>query len=101
MIEASQATQIEPRGIARYLPILQWTPQYERKWLQPDLIAGLTLGALVVPKSLGYAGIARVPIQNGLYAALAAFGRGEKLMVFFKSGRHRSAMSEMAIGGVF
>ena len=36
-----------------------------------DLIAGITVAALVVPKSLGYAGIAGVPIEYGLYAAAA------------------------------
>ena len=66
MSEATQATQTEPRGIRRILPIVQWAPTYDRQWLRPDLIAGLTVAALVVPKSLGYAGIAGVPIQHGL-----------------------------------
>lgn len=70
-VEASQASQSKPSGIARFMPILQWAPQYDRSWLRPDLIAGLTVAALVVPKSLGYAGIAGVPIQHGLYAAAA------------------------------
>ena len=71
MTAKTQSTQTEPRGIARILPILQWAPAYERQWFRPDLIAGLTVAALVVPKSLGYAGIAGVPIQHGLYAAAA------------------------------
>jgi SulP family sulfate permease len=50
---------------------LLWAPRYEREWLRADLIAGLTVTALVVPKALGYAGIASVPIQYGLYAAAA------------------------------
>jgi SulP family sulfate permease len=58
-----------PSGLARYVPIVQWASKYDRGWLRPDLIAGLTVAALVIPKSLGYAGIAQVPIQNGLYAA--------------------------------
>ena len=62
MATTSQATQTEPRGISRYIPLLQWAPQYKRAWLRLDLIAGLTVAALVVPKSLGYAGIAGVPI---------------------------------------
>jgi SulP family sulfate permease len=71
MTATSKSTRTEPRGIARILPILQWAPAYERRWFRPDLIAGLTVAALVVPKSLGYAGIAGVPIQHGLYAAAA------------------------------
>ena len=71
MTETSQSTLSASSGIARILPILQWAPAYERGWFRPDLIAGLTVAALVVPKSLGYAGIAGVPIQHGLYAAAA------------------------------
>lgn len=71
MTAKTQSTRTEPRGIARILPIFQWAPAYERQWFRPDLIAGLTVAALVVPKSLGYAGIAGVPIQHGLYAAAA------------------------------
>jgi SulP family sulfate permease len=71
MTEATQGTQTEPGGISRFLPILQWAPQYDQKWFRPDLIAGMTVAALVIPKSLGYAGIASVPIQNGLYDAAA------------------------------
>ena len=60
-----------PSELARYLPIIGWLSTYNRSWLRLDLIAGLTVAALVIPKSLGYAGIAQVPIQNGLYAAAA------------------------------
>ena len=61
----------ERTGLARILPILAWAPRYQRTWLRPDVIAGITVAALVVPKSLGYAGIAGVPIEYGLYAAAA------------------------------
>lgn len=60
-----------PTGLARLLPILDWGRHYDRSWLRADLIAGLTVTALVVPKALGYAGIAGVPNQHGLYAAAA------------------------------
>jgi high affinity sulfate transporter 1 len=56
---------------AGLLPVLRWLPRYERRWLRGDLTAGVAVTALVVPKNLGYAGIAGVPLQNGLYAAAA------------------------------
>ena len=59
------------RGLARFLPAAAWLPRYERRWLRGDVIAGVAVTALVVPKNLGYAGIAGVPLQNGLYAAAA------------------------------
>ena len=61
----------KPSGLARFLPILDWGRHYDRGWLKADLVAGMAVAALVVPKSLGYAGIAGVPIQHGLYAAAA------------------------------
>lgn len=58
-------------GLAHYVPAVGWLPRYERRWLRGDLAAGAAVTALVVPKNLGYAGIAGVPLQNGLYAAAA------------------------------
>src|SRR4051794_39289588 len=53
------------------LPIREWLPRYDRGLLRGDLAAGVAVTALVVPKNLGYAEIAGVPVQNGLYAAAA------------------------------
>ena len=57
--------------LARFVPALGWLPRYERRRLRGDVAAGVAVTALVVPKNLGYAGIAQVPLQNGLYAAAA------------------------------
>ena len=53
------------------VPIADQLRSYDRAWLRGDLIAGVTVAALIVPKNLGYAGIAGIPLQNGLYAAAA------------------------------
>ena len=53
------------------VPIAGWIRTYQREWLRRDLVAGVVVAALIVPKNLGYAGIAGVPLQNGLYAAAA------------------------------
>jgi high affinity sulfate transporter 1 len=57
--------------VRRFVPIVGWLPEYRWSEFRFDLIAGIAVSALVVPKALGYAGIARVPVENGLYAALA------------------------------
>ena len=62
---------MSPRRVARLIPLLGWIRSYDRRWLRGDLIAGVTVAALIVPKNLGYAGIAGIPLQNGLYAAAA------------------------------
>src|SRR5688572_26264720 len=45
---------------------------YRREWIRPDLIAGLTVWAVLVPESLAYASIAGLPPVVGLYAAAPA-----------------------------
>ena len=95
-VQASQSSQPKPSGIARFIPILQWAPHYERSWLRLDLIAGLTVAALVVPKSLGYAGIAGVPIQHGLYAAAA----GAILYAFFGTCKQIATGPSSALAAV-
>src|SRR6476659_419927 len=55
----------------RVVPIVGWLRSYDRRWLRGDLVAGIAVAALIVPKNLGYAGIAGIPLQNGLYAAAA------------------------------
>jgi sulfate permease, SulP family len=57
--------------LVRVLPVFSWLPAYDRRWLRGDLAAGIAVTALIVPKNLGYAEIAGVPVQNGLYAAAA------------------------------
>uniref|UniRef100_A0A667Z293 Sodium-independent sulfate anion transporter n=1 Tax=Myripristis murdjan TaxID=586833 RepID=A0A667Z293_9TELE len=52
-----------------WLPILSWLPGYKLKWLQMDLIAGVTVGLTVVPQGLAYAEVAGLPVQYGLYSA--------------------------------
>jgi MFS superfamily sulfate permease-like transporter len=49
----SERAKTEGRiGIARYIPILSWLPDYDRRWLALDVIAGLTLWGLVVPEAM-------------------------------------------------
>lgn len=43
---------------------------YQREWLRPDIIAGLTAAAVVIPKAMAFATIAGLPVQVGLYTAL-------------------------------
>ena len=39
----------------RFLPFLSWLPGYRKDWVVPDVVAGATLWALVVPEALAYA----------------------------------------------
>ncbi|HCN17235.1 MULTISPECIES: SulP family inorganic anion transporter [Psychrobacter] len=53
---------------ARLFPT--WLRQYQLSALPTDVIAGLVVGVLVIPQSLGYAVLAGLPPVYGLYAAI-------------------------------
>jgi len=53
---------------SRLLP--EWLVSYRRDWLRPEIVAGLTTGAVVIPKAMAYAMMAGLPVQVGLYTAL-------------------------------
>jgi len=56
-----------PSGL---IPSIAWLRQYPRDWLRPDVTAGLTAAAVVIPKAMAYATIAGLPLQVGLYTAI-------------------------------
>ena len=71
----------------KFVPISEWLRQYPRTNLRGDVIAGIALAGLLIPESMGYAGIAGLPPQAGLYAtafgllAYAIFGTSRQLAV--------------------
>jgi len=52
-----------------HIAVADWLFGYRSDWLQPDIIAGLTAGAVVIPKAMAYATIAGLPVEIGLYTA--------------------------------
>ena len=44
-------------------PFVQWLSKYSFSTFVSDLIAGLTVGLMVVPQALAYASIAQLPLQ--------------------------------------
>ncbi len=68
----------------RYLPIVEWLPKYNWGEIRFDILAALTVWALLVPEAMAYAGIAGVPPEVGLVTApLALIG-----YAIFGSSRH-------------
>src|SRR5689334_24136374 len=61
-----------------------WIADYDTAWLRPDLIAGLTLAAYLLPAGLADASLAGLPPEAGLYACLF----GGLVFGFFCSSRH-------------
>ena len=50
-------------------PFTKWILRYNTQWLIGDLIAGITVGAVVVPQGMAYAKLATLPVQFGLYSS--------------------------------
>ena len=90
----------------RLVPMLGWVRTYDRRWLRGDLIAGVAVAALIVPKNLGYAGIAGVPLEHGLYAAAAAailyavFGTCRQISMGPSSGLAAVAAGAVVAAGI-
>ena len=84
------------------LPVYGWVPGYDRRWLRGDVIAGLTVWAVLVPEALAYASIAGVSPVIGLYAApgalifYAAFGSSRHLVTGPMAAT--AALSAAAVG---
>jgi high affinity sulfate transporter 1 len=77
------------------VPILTWLPNYNWKDIRFDVIAGIVVAGLIIPESMGIAGVAGVEPQHGLYAILIALF----LYAIFGSGHHSvvSVPSAMAL----
>jgi sulfate permease, SulP family len=77
---------------------------YRIGWLRADLLAGLSVWAVLVPESLAYATIAGVPPVVGLYAAVpslvlyAVFGSSRHLVVASMSAT--AALSASIVGAL-
>ena len=72
---AEWVRSITPNGrqVGQYFinlfPFLQWITRYNAQWLMGDLVAGITIGAVVVPQGMAYAKLAELPVQFGLYSS--------------------------------
>lgn len=73
--------------LRRLLPILDWLPRYRVGDLRADLIAGVTVAALMVPQSMAYVHVAGFPAVVGLYCSVvplfvyAVFGGSRTLAI--------------------
>jgi SulP family sulfate permease len=83
-----------PIPLTRYIPITGWLPNYRREWMRLDLIAGLTAGAVVMPKAMAMATVAGLPVELGLYTALFPMA----LYAILGSSRRLSMSTTATIG---
>ncbi|WUJ69531.1 SulP family inorganic anion transporter [Kribbella soli] len=65
------------------IPGVETLRQYQRSWLRPDVVAGLTVAAYFVPQVMAYAELAGLPAVVGLWVALGP------LVLYFLLGTSR------------
>lgn len=76
-----------PSGIARFVPGLALFRNFSMSLLRPDLIAAVTVFAVLVPSAMAYGDLAGVNPVAGLYVALGAmvmyalFGTSKQLIM--------------------
>src|SRR5215468_11687055 len=68
-VSGSCSAAWETPYVTRLTSALEWLPGVSRQWLRADVLAGLTAASVVLPKSIGYASLAGLPVQVGLYTA--------------------------------
>ncbi|KAK8363994.1 hypothetical protein V6Z12_A03G199500 [Gossypium hirsutum] len=56
-------------GLQAIFPILEWGKHYNLSKFKGDLIAGLTIASLCIPQDIGYAKLANLEPQYGLYSS--------------------------------
>ncbi|AUC21803.1 sodium-independent anion transporter [Polaribacter sejongensis] len=74
-------------NIKKIIPILEWLPNYNTSLFKGDLLAGITVGIILIPQGIAYALIAGLPPIYGLYCALmpqvmyAIFGSSRQVAI--------------------
>ncbi|KAI1213889.1 putative sulfate permease [Annulohypoxylon truncatum] len=72
---AEWIAEVTPSGqdminyVKSLFPFLSWIGFYNLQWFLGDLVAGITIGAVVVPQGMAYAKLANLPVQFGLYSS--------------------------------
>ncbi|KAI4389215.1 hypothetical protein MLD38_001464 [Melastoma candidum] len=56
-------------GVEAVFPIVQWGRSYNLSKFKGDVIAGFTIASLCIPQDIGYAKLANLPPQYGLYSS--------------------------------
>jgi len=54
----------------KFFPFLQWLTTYKKANFSKDVVAGLTVGIILIPQAMAYAMIAGLPPVYGLYASI-------------------------------
>lgn len=57
------------RSFVRKVPIVKWIPNYSPKFLVNDVIAGISVGLLLVSQSITFSAFTGVPLSQALLSS--------------------------------
>ncbi len=60
------------KKLSSYIPVTEWSRSYNKEFLRPDIIAGITVGAFTIPEAIAFVSLAGLPPEVGLYSAMVA-----------------------------
>ena len=84
---ARHLISIGASALTRALPGLAWMRRYDRSSLGSDMIAGLTIAAVILPVAMAYGRLAGLPPVAGIYASMlpliayALFGSSKHIIL--------------------
>ncbi len=73
-------------NISSIFPVVKWARYYNKNWLRPDILAGITVVAFTIPEAIAYSSLAGLPPEAGLYSAMI----GLLVYVIFGTSRQLS-----------
>ena len=73
-------------NVSSIFPVVKWARSYDKNWLRPDILAGITVVAFTIPEAIAYASLAGLPPEAGLYSAMI----GLLVYVIFGTSRQLS-----------
>ncbi|KAF2267473.1 sulfate permease [Lojkania enalia] len=86
--------------VSTLFPFTTWIPRYNWHWMLGDVIAGLTVGLVVVPQAMAYALLANLTPEYGLYTSFVGaavywlFGTSKDIVI------GTTAVGSLLVGGV-
>ncbi|ENN75938.1 hypothetical protein HUJ04_007466 [Dendroctonus ponderosae] len=80
-LKQKASSKLTKKTLYKRIPVLGWAPKYDKAAAVGDILAGVTVGLMVIPQALAYSGIAGLPPQYGLYGSFI----GAIVYIFFGS----------------
>ena len=83
------------KGFSSYIPGIKLITDYERSWWRYDIVAALSLWAILVPQAMAYAQLAGVPAVGDSIRDLEAARAAKASPILVKTGKGRASVKAL------